>query len=274
MRLARILAVLAATCAIVLPGTAAEGLPGVGYWTGTTGTAWWTDPDSGSTVVSLDDSVSPATAASLTRSVTRSGGSVIREPGVLRKHIAGADRFFSASGGCLIGFNARALPDYYFLTAAHCVGTVGSQVFADAARTVLLGTVATKNLNFDYALVHYTNMAISKPSSVNLYNGSFAPIRSFGNATIGGVVTRSGPSGVRTGRVTAINATVNFPGGAVVGLIRTTVCSMPGDSGGPLFAGTVGVGLTAGGSGNCATGGVTYFASANRAATAYGVGAY
>jgi hypothetical protein len=279
MRVARIVTALAAACAVALPGTAAAASPApaapVQYWTSTAGTAWWTDPATGRTVVSLDDTVSSAVAVDLTRTVRRAGGTVIREPGVLRKHIAGADPFFgSTSGRCLVGFNARALPDYYFLTSAHCVGTVGQTVYADAARTVALGTVATKNAMFDYALVHYTNATISKPSSVNLYNGSFAPIHSFGNGTVGQLVTRSGPSGVRSGRITALNATVNYADGSVTGLIRTTVCSQPGDSGGPLFAGTVGVGLTSGGSGNCTSGGVTYFASAGRAATAYGVGAY
>ncbi|MFB9449317.1 trypsin-like serine protease [Dactylosporangium vinaceum] len=57
-----------------------------------------------------------------------------------------------------------------------------------------------------------------------------------------------------------------------MGLIRTSVCSEPGDSGGPLFAGTTGLGITSGGSGNCTSGGTTYFAPAARAATGYGVG--
>ncbi|WP_264675834.1 trypsin-like serine protease [Dactylosporangium fulvum] len=48
----------------------------------------------------------------------------------------------------------------------------------------------------------------------------------------------------------------------------------PGDSGGPLFAGTVGIGITSGGSGSCTTGGTSYYAPAGRAAGAYGVSAY
>jgi S1-C subfamily serine protease len=275
MRVARILAALAAACAVVLPGTAAEASAGVGHWTGTAGTAWWADPTTGRIVVSLDDTVSRTVATGLTKSVVRAGGSVLREPGVLRKHIAGADPFFgSSTGRCLIGFNARSLPDYYFLTSAHCVGPVAQVIYADAAHTVVLGTVATKNTTYDYALVHYTNTTISKPSSVDLHNGSFAPIRSFGNGYVGQTVTRSGLSGVHTGQITALNATVNYADDTVYGLIRTSVCSEPGDSGGPLFAGTVGLGMTSGGSGNCTSGGATYFSSAYRAATAYGVSAY
>jgi streptogrisin D len=45
----------------------------------------------------------------------------------------------------------------------------------------------------------------------------------------------------------------------VTGLIRTTVCAEPGDSGGSLYRGTVAFGLTSGGSGNCTSGGTTFF---------------
>lgn len=35
----------------------------------------------------------------------------------------------------------------------------------------------------------------------------------------------------------ALDATVNYAEGSVSGLIRTTVCAEPGDSGGSLFSG-------------------------------------
>ncbi|GGM36490.1 S1 family peptidase [Dactylosporangium sucinum] len=275
MRAARLLVAIATAVGVALPATAAEAAPGIQAFQRTVGTAWWQEPAGGRLTVSLDDTVSAATAAGLSRAVSRAGGAVQREPGVLRKHIAGADPFFGAAGGrCLIGFNARALPDYYFLTSAHCVGAVGGTVYADAAHTVALGTVATRNAGYDYALVRYTNTTIAKPSAVDLHNGTLAPITSFGTGYVGQTVTRSGATGVRTGRITALNATVNYADGTVYGLIRTSVCSEPGDSGGPLFSGAVGLGMTSGGSGNCTSGGTTYFASAARAANAYGVAPY
>ena len=42
---------------------------------------------------------------------------------------------------------------------------------------------------------------------------------------------------------------MNYPQGTVTGMIRTTVCAEPGDSGGALFAGNTALGLTSGGSG-------------------------
>ena len=62
-------------------------------------------------------------------------------------------------------------------------------------------------------------------------------------------------TGLRSGTVQQVNATVSYAQGLVSGLIRTNVCAQPGDSGGPLFSGTAALGLTSGGTGNCTSGG-------------------
>jgi S1-C subfamily serine protease len=272
MRTARILAAAVAAVAVLLPATAAAAAPTLTRYRSLPGTAWWTE--AGATVVAADSTVDATTLAGL-RGALRNRGTLVRDGGTLRRHIAGADPFYQAGGfgRCLIGFNARAGSTYYFLTSRHCVGGVASTVYADAAATVVLGVVTTVTPTYDTALIRYTNTTIAKPSAVNTYPG-LAPIRTFGSPAIGQRVTRSGPSGVRTGTVTAVNVTVNYADGTVLGLIRTNICSQPGDSGGPLFAGTVGIGITSGGSGSCASGGVSYYASAVRAGSTYGVGPY
>ena len=67
---------------------------------------------------------------------------------------------------------------------------------------------------------------------------------------------------------------MNYAEGSVYGLIRTTVCAEGGDSGGPLYSGTVAYGLTSGGSGNCTSGGVTYFQPVTEPLGVYGVSVY
>jgi len=57
-------------------------------------------------------------------------------------------------------------------------------------------------------------------------------------------------------------------------MIQTTVCAEPGDSGGPLYAGTVALGLTSGGSGNCQTGGTTFFQPVTEALSKYKVSVF
>jgi streptogrisin B len=69
-----------------------------------------------------------------------------------------------------------------------------------------------------------------------------------------------------------LKVTVRYQGGGTVsGLIQTTVCAEPGDSGGPMYDGTKALGLTSGGSGDCRGGGTTFFQPVTEAASAYGV---
>ena len=81
-------------------------------------------------------------------------------------------------------------------------------------------------------------------------------------------------TGVHSGTVQALNATVNYAEGQVRGLIQTNVCAEPGDSGGSLFSGNTAIGLTSGGSGNCTWGGTTFFQPVTEALSVYGVSVY
>ena len=58
------------------------------------------------------------------------------------------------------------------------------------------------------------------------------------------------------------------------GMIQTNVCAEPGDSGGPLYDGTKALGITSGGSGNCRSGGTTFYQPVREAANVYGVTVY
>ena len=89
---------------------------------------------------------------------------------------------------------------------------------------------------------------------------------------VGQRVFRSGStSGLRTGQVTGLNATVNYPEGTVTGLIQTTVCAEAGDSGGPLFSEGIALGMTSGGNGDCNRGGTTFFQPVTKALNTLGV---
>ena len=100
-------------------------------------------------------------------------------------------------------------------------------------------------------------------------------ITSAGTPAVGSTVTRRGSTtGIHSGTVQQLNATVNYAEGSVSGLIRTTVCAEGGDSGGSLYRGTTAFGLTSGGSGNCSSGGTTYFQPVTEALSVYGVSVY
>jgi streptogrisin C len=111
---------------------------------------------------------------------------------------------------------------------------------------------------------------------VNRYNGSNVTVTAAANPTVGAGVCRSGSTtGWHCGTVQGVNQTVNYPQGVVYGLIRTNVCAEPGESGGSLVSQPVNsrasaVGLTSGGSGNCTSGGTTYFQPVTEALSVYG----
>lgn len=225
-------------------------------------------------VVTADSTVTPAGIAKIKRQAGANADAirVERTPGKFTKLISGGDAIYATSWRCSLGFNVRdSAGNYYFLTAGHCTDGAGTW-YSNSSRTTVLGTTAGSSFpGNDYGLVRYTNSSVTKSGTVGSVD-----ITSAANATVGMSVTRRGSTtGIHSGSVTGLNATVNYGGGDIVsGLIRTNVCAEPGDSGGPLYSGSRAVGLTSGGSGNCSTGGTTFFQPVTEALSAYGVSVF
>jgi streptogrisin D len=242
------------------------------------GTAWAVDEASHQVVVSVFDNAGAATTAMISALADRSSGAirVQHENGTLSRRIAGGDAIYGGQYRCSLGFNVRnGAGAYYFLTAGHC-GNIASTWFANSSHSTVLGSTAASSFpGNDYALVRYTSTSVSHPGAVDLHNGSSQEITTAADARVGEHVTRSGStSGVHSGTVQALNATVNYAEGTVTGLIKTNVCAEGGDSGGSLFDGSTALGLTSGGSGNCTSGGTTFFQPVTEALSAYGVDVY
>ena len=237
------------------------------------GTAWYTEASTGKVVVTVDSTVTAAEIATIKKSVTDSGAKadIKRTPGTFNKLIAGGQAIYAGGGRCSLGFNVRSGSTYYALTAGHCT-EIGSTWYTNSGQTTTLGTRAGSSFpTNDYGLIRHSN-ASAADGRVYLYNGSYQDITSAANPSVGQAVKRSGSTtGVHSGTVTGLNATVNYGGGDVVyGMIQTNVCAEPGDSGGSLFAGSTALGLTSGGSGNCRTGGTTFYQPVTEALSAYG----
>ncbi|MEU0086638.1 S1 family peptidase [Streptomyces sp. NPDC006274] len=241
------------------------------------GTAWYTDQKTGKVVVTADSTVSAAEIAKIKKAAGDRAGAleIKRTPGTLNKLIAGGQAIYAGGGRCSLGFNVRSGSTYYALTAGHCTN-IGSTWYTNSSNTTLLGYRAGSSFpNNDYGIIRHSN-ASAADGRVYLYNGSYRDITGAGNAYVGQTVQRSGSTtGLHSGRVTGLNATVNYGNGDVVyGMIQTNVCAEPGDSGGALFAGSTALGLTSGGSGNCRTGGTTFFQPVTEALSAYGVSVF
>ncbi|MDG4818346.1 S1 family peptidase [Micromonospora sp. WMMD956] len=237
------------------------------------GTALTVDPATGRTTVAADDTVSDSQLAALRARLAGTDAVVRREPGRLSTLIAGGQAIYGGGGRCSLGANVRSGSVSYFVTAGHCTATATTW-YADSAGSSVLGSRAGSSFpGNDYGIVRYTSTTVAHPSAVHTYPGTLT-ITGTATPYVGMVVCRSGSTtGVRCGSITALNATVNYAQGSVTGLIRTNICAEPGDSGGPLYVAAAGriVGILSGGSGNCTTGGTTYYQPIAEILSAYGV---
>jgi streptogrisin D len=233
------------------------------------GTSWAIDPASNQVVISVDESVTGDKLTRLKSVAAKLGAAARIEPvnGTLSTLdgpvMLDGTAIYTGGFRCSLGFNVFPIGggEHYFITAGHCTH-LGSTWYANSSLTSFLGTNSGSSGVFgpggDYGIVHYEG------SGIHVY-GTVASTRQFiagwGFPVVGESVQRSGSTtGVHGGTITATGTTVTYADGTTVtGLIKTTVCAESGDSGGPLYFQSTGLGLTSGGSGNCSSGGITYF---------------
>lgn len=181
--------------------------------------------------------------------------------------IQGGDAYLiGGSSRCSIGFSVTT----GFVTAGHC-GRVGAS--ATTTGGALLGSFAGSVFpgSADMAFVRTTSGHTLR-GYINSYGGGTLPVSGSTAAAVGSSICRSGSTtGVFCGTVRNFGVTVNYSQGSVTGLTGTTVCAQPGDSGGSFYTGAQAQGVTSGGSGNCQSGGVTYFQPVNEILSTYGL---
>ncbi|USX53613.1 S1 family peptidase [Lentzea sp. HUAS12] len=241
------------------------------------GTSWGVDPVTNQVVVSADTTVTGDALARLRNVVAGLGDTARLEQvgGSFRPTITGGDAILGGGVRCSLGFNVKTpgTSTAFLLTAGHCGNATST--WSTSGGQVIASRVGTSFPGNDYALFRYTS-SINRPGSVNLYNGSQRDIARAGDPVVGQTVGRSGSTtGFHRGKVTGLNVTVNYVDGTTVtGMIGTTVCVQGGDSGGPLFADDTALGLTSGGSGDCTSGGRSFYQPVTEALRAYGVAIY
>ncbi|MET9155801.1 S1 family peptidase [Streptomyces griseoflavus] len=239
------------------------------------GTSWAVDPRTNKILVTADSTVTGDMWDRLESTVESLGSgmaTIKKSAGTFRTFVSGGDAIFSGGARCSLGFNVTAGDGTpAFLTAGHCAA--GGDQWSDAQGGQPIATVdqAVFPGEGDFALVTYDDPATQAPSDVDVGN-QVVPISRAAEATVGQEVFRMGSTtGLADGRVLGLNATVNYPEGTVTGLIQTDVCAEPGDSGGSMFTRDgLAIGLTSGGSGDCASGGETFFQPVTTALAAVG----
>ncbi|MDX8031460.1 S1 family peptidase [Lentzea sp. BCCO 10_0856] len=184
----------------------------------------------------------------------------------LLKDVRGGDAYYiNNAGRCSVGFAVEG----GFVSAGHC-GSAGDSV--NGVDRSAMGTFEKSSFpGNDYSWVR-TNSAWTTTAKVNHYGGADVIVSGNTESAVGASICRSGSTtGWHCGTVSAKNQTVNYQEGSVSGLTRTNVCAEPGDSGGSWVSGTQAQGVTSGGSGDCTSGGTTYFQPVNEILSAYGL---
>jgi len=175
--------------------------------------------------------------------------------------VIGGNAYYIGGARCSVGFSVNG----GFVSAGHC-GTTGSTTTQPSG--TFRGSSFPGN---DYSWVQVASGNTPR-GLVNGYNGSNVTVSGSTEAAVGASICRSGSTtGWHCGTVQAKNASVTYSQGTVNGLTRTNVCAEPGDSGGSWMSGNQAQGVTSGGSGNCTSGGTTYFQPVNEILSAYGL---
>jgi streptogrisin C len=234
-------------------------------------TGWRVDETSNTVVVEVDRNTRDAAAEAFLATARSISPAVVvaevTEAPTPLYDIRGGDAYYIGSGRCSVGFSVSG----GFVTAGHC-GRVGQAT--TGYNRVAQGTFAGSSFpGNDYAWVRTNSNWTPRPWVYR--SGTNVTVTGSTSAAVGAAICRSGSTtGWRCGTVQAKNQTVNYAQGSVSGLTRTNACAEPGDSGGSWVAGSgysQAQGMTSGGSGNCSSGGTTYFQPVGEALSAYGL---
>lgn len=193
----------------------------------------------------------PATASATTAPAPIGGGSVLFT--------------LDGSARCTAAFAATSRSAGYLLAGPGCSGA--AQLYS--GNNVLVGPTAGGS--GVVTLVKVTNTAAwTLVPWIPVGPGQVVITGSVETPVGGSVCLIDRAVGYRCGSVTAKNQTVAFPDGVIYGLTRTNICMSPGTAV-AFVSGNQAQGVPIGGSGNCATGGISYFLPVNPLLSPYGL---
>ncbi|PSK97329.1 streptogrisin C [Murinocardiopsis flavida] len=232
-------------------------------------TSWYTDAESDTVVITVKPGAT-AKGEQFAKGAGVAGSAVtVKESKAQPRTYAdvrGGDAYSTGGGRCSIGFSVEG----GFVTAGHC-GAEGTQVSSEDGSGT--GTVAGSVFPGNDMAHAQTESNWTPQPVVNDYQGGTVTVGGSEETPEGGAICRSGSTtGWHCGTVESKNQSVDYGGGDVVnGLTRTDVCAEPGDSGGSWLTDNQAQGVTSGGSGNCSSGGVTFFQPVNPILDEFGV---
>ncbi|KIH96522.1 hypothetical protein LP52_24455 [Streptomonospora alba] len=223
-------------------------------------TGWYADVEADNVVMTVEKGSAKAGKAFLADAGVDKAAVKVKESSEKPKtfaDIVGGDAYYiNGSSRCSVGFAVTT----GFVTAGHCGSSGASASGANGGSGTFQGSEFPGS---DMGYVGATSNWNPTPR-VNNYSGGTVAVNGSSQAAVGSSICRSGSTtGWHCGTIEARNQTVRYPQGTVYGLTRTSVCAEPGDSGGSFISGNQAQGVTSGGSGNCSSGGTTYYQEVN-----------
>ncbi len=181
--------------------------------------------------------------------------------------IGGGSILFTPGGfyHCTAAFAATGGSSGYLVAGPGCAGATTLYSGAD----VLVGPASSAT---GYTVVRITNTAAwTLVPWIDTGSGKVTITGSTPTPVGGSVCLLDRVTGTHCGIVTALNQTINYGGGVVTGLTRTSICLEPGSGPIAYVSGSQAQGVPFGGSGSCSAGGTSYFTPVNRILSRYGL---
>jgi len=218
------------------------------------------DRDSGQVVMTLPGQASAtlATVAGRHRGRVRVEQAAPVSP--LANLYGGHGMIGGGSYSCTTGFMASADQINYVITAGHC--TAAAYRWTRKGDYLGISTSTVFNGDGDFGLIAIHGVNFSPKPSVNTQYGVVGIVGTH-EATVGEQLCKMGNNSQYTcGTVTGLDVTVVYTTATIHGMIETTICAVPGDSGGPLMTPyrvgpmvyAYGAGILSGGGGSCNAG--------------------
>jgi streptogrisin D len=144
-------------------------------------------------------------------------------------------------GTCSLGFNVTGAK---MLTAGHCTKVIAAWK-KETGGAFIGPSIASNFPGTDFGLIR-NDGGINQPGEVGLFeDGSGHDITNAGTPTVGQIACKSGrTTHITCGQITRVGVTINVEEGPVSGLAESLACAQEGDSGGPLYIGSIALGLT------------------------------
>jgi streptogrisin D len=204
-------------------------------------TSWGIDTRANQVVVKIYDAASPATVQKVTAAAAKLGDAarIEHQQGKLATYISDGDSITNGQYTCSLGFNVTRGGEPFMLTAGHCTNLGSTWSGGDVSGAQI---VESDCPGADSGLLTRPNG--SGPGAIN----TGQKITSAGTPTVGEQIEKMGQTtGGGSGQITSVDESVNFDVGVLNHEFGTTAHTDHGDSGGPAYDGSAGLGTLSGG---------------------------